>query len=152
MRTVRVLLALPGLAALGFGAWLFVRYAAPAWPDSFLTLVWLAGVPILHDAVLAPIAGAAGLLLSRLLPRPWRAPVQAGAVVSIVLGVLAFPLLWRPFGTPPEPGLHDGDTGLGLGITLAVVWVLVVAAGVARMFGARTRRPARTRSAHPRPR
>ncbi|HVW43888.1 MAG TPA: hypothetical protein VHC18_21320 [Amycolatopsis sp.] len=132
MRTMRILLALPGLAALGFGAWLFVGYAAPAWPDSLKTLVWLAGAPVVNDAVLAPVAGLAGLLLARLVPVPWRAPVQAGAVITAVLTFLAFPLLWRPFGAPPSPGLHDDDPGTGLLVTLAVVWGLVAITGTVR--------------------
>ena len=43
-----------------------------------------------------------------------------------MLAILAFPLLWRPYGTPPMPGLHDGNPALGLALTLAAVWLAVV--------------------------
>ncbi|WP_326566360.1 hypothetical protein VSH64_31375 [Amycolatopsis rhabdoformis] len=133
MKIIRIVLALAGLAALGFGASLFVDYAAPAWPDSVKTVLWIGGGPIVNDAIFAPVAGVLGLLLSRVLPTPWRAPVQVGAVLTAVLGFIAFPLLWRTYGVFTKPGLHDGNTWLGLGLSLAVVWAVVIGAGVTRM-------------------
>ncbi|HWD06849.1 MAG TPA: hypothetical protein VG674_30850 [Amycolatopsis sp.] len=132
MKLARIVLALVGLAALGFGVSLFVDYAAPAWPDSLKTVLWFGGAPIVNDALFAPVAGVAGLLLSRVLPLPWRAPVQVGAVLTAVLGFIAFPLLWRTYGVFPKPGLHDGNTWAGLLITLAVVWAAVLLTGAVR--------------------
>lgn len=132
MKLTRIVLALAGLAALGFGVSLFVGYAAPAWPDSLKTVLWFGGGPIVNDAVFAPVAGVIGLLVSRVLPAPWRAPVQAGAALTAVLGFIAFPLLWRTYGVIPKPGLHDGNTWAGLLITLAVVWAGVLLTGVVR--------------------
>ncbi|MBB4688159.1 hypothetical protein [Amycolatopsis jiangsuensis] len=140
MKTARFLLVLPGLAALAYGVVLFLEYAAPAWPDSFTTVVWIGGGPIVNDAVFAPLAGVAGLLLARVLPRPWRTPVQVGALLTAVLGFLAFPLLWRAYGVAPQPGLHDGDTWLGLLLTVAAVWVAVLLTGTARTVTARRAR------------
>ncbi|MEV6876774.1 hypothetical protein [Amycolatopsis sp. NPDC051128] len=126
MRTARALLALPGLAALAWGVVLFAEYALPLRPDVFGTVGWLVGGPILNDAVVAPLTAVLGAALTRLLPRPWRAPVVTGTVITGVLLILAFPLLWRPYGTPPMPGLHDGDPALGLTLTVTAVWLLVV--------------------------
>ncbi len=133
MKTARILLVLPGLAALAYGIVLFLDYAAPAWPDSFTTLLWIGGGPIVNDAVFAPIAGVVGLLLARFLPPPWRGPVQVGAALTAVLGFVAFPLLWRAYGVPPKPGLHDGNTWLGLLATLAVVWSAVLVVSLVRI-------------------
>jgi hypothetical protein len=126
VRTARALLALPGLAALAWGAVLFAEYALPLRPDVFGTIGWLVGGPILNDAVVAPLTAVLGTALARLLPPPWRTPVVAGTVITGVLLILAFPLLWRPYGTAPMPGLHDGNPTLGLTLTLAAIWLLVV--------------------------
>ncbi|WP_037369369.1 hypothetical protein [Amycolatopsis orientalis] len=139
MKTARILLALPGLAALAYGIVLFLDYAAPAWPDSLPTLLWIGGGPIVNDAVFAPVAGVVGLLLARLLPQPWRGPVQVGAVLTAVLGFVAFPLLWRVYGVPPKPGLHDGNAWLGLLATLAVVWSAVLVVSMVRIVRVRHR-------------
>lgn len=148
MKTARILLALPGLAALAYGIVLFLDYAAPAWPDSFTTLLWIGGGPIVNDVVFTPLAGVIGLLLARALPRPWRGPVQVGAALSAVLGFVAFPLLWRAYGVPPKPGLHDGNTWLGLVATLAVVWSAVLVVSIIRIVRVRHRsaREARSRA------
>lgn len=146
MKTARIVLALPGLAALAYGIVLFLDYAAPAWPDSFQTLVWIGGGPLVNDAVFAPVAGVLGLLLARVLPQPWRGPVQVGAVLTAVLGFVAFPLLWRAYGVPPKPGLHDGNTWLGLTVTLAVVWGGVLIAAAVRIVRVRHRAARKIRS------
>ncbi|MBB1152438.1 hypothetical protein [Amycolatopsis dendrobii] len=146
MKTARILLALPGLAALAYGIVLFLDYAAPAWPDSFTTVLWIGGGPIVNDAVFAPVAGVVGVLLARVLPQPWRGPVQVGALVTAVLGFVAFPLLWRAYGVPPKPGLHDGNAWLGLLATLAVVWSAVLVVSIVRIVWVRRRVAQKIRS------
>ncbi|WP_409493653.1 hypothetical protein [Amycolatopsis sp. cmx-11-12] len=132
MKTLRLLLFLPGLGALAWGAVLFAEYAFPLRPDVFGTLGWLAAGPLVHDLLIAPLVGAAGFALSRFLPERWKTPVKTGAALTGVLTLLAFPLLWRPFGGATNPGLHDADTLTGLLLTLAVVWLGVVAAALLR--------------------
>lgn len=132
MKTLRLLLFLPGLAALAWGAVLFSEYAFPLRPDVFGTLGWLVGGPLAHDLLIAPLVGAVGFALSRFLPERWKTPVKTVAVLTGVLTLLAFPLLWRPFGGARNPGLHDADTVTGLLVTLAVVWLGVLVAALAR--------------------
>uniref|UniRef100_UPI00397E4435 hypothetical protein n=1 Tax=Amycolatopsis sp. lyj-23 TaxID=2789283 RepID=UPI00397E4435 len=126
MKTARALLALPGLAALAWGAVLFAEYALPLRPDVFGTVGWLVGAPLVNDAVIAPLTALLGFALARLLPPRWKTPVITGTVITGVLAILAFPLLWRPYGTPPMPGLHDTNPTLGLALTLAAVWLTVL--------------------------
>ncbi|EOD66824.1 hypothetical protein [Amycolatopsis vancoresmycina] len=132
MKTARVLLTLPGLAALAWGVVLFAEYALPLRPDVFGTVGWIVGGPILNDAVVAPLTAVLGLVLARLLPSRWKAPVITGTVTTGVLAILAFPLLWRSYGTPPMPGLHDGNPTLGLTLTLAAVWLAVILTALTR--------------------
>ncbi|MEC3975195.1 hypothetical protein [Amycolatopsis sp. H20-H5] len=132
MKTLRVLFFLPGIAALVWGVLLFADYALPLRPDSVFTLGWLVGFPVLHDAVVAPVVGVAGLLLSRVVPVAWKTPVVVGTVLTAILAILSVPLLWRTYGTPPSPGLHDGSPGTGLLVSLAVVWAVVILTGALR--------------------
>jgi hypothetical protein len=75
--------------------------------------------------------------LSSALSPAWRTPVVVGIVLTAVLTLLAIPLLWRPFGVATNPGLHDRDYGLRLGIALAIVWVVVGATGLAQLTRAK---------------
>ncbi|MEU4246951.1 hypothetical protein AB0F15_06020 [Amycolatopsis sp. NPDC026612] len=151
MKIARVLFALPGLAALAWGVVLFAEYALPLRPDVFGTVGWIIGGPILNDAVIAPLTAVLGVVLARLLPPPWKAPVVAGTVLTGVLAILAFPLLWRPYGTPPMPGLHDGNPALGLALTVATVWLAVALTALRHRFVPRTTSatPPVTRAAPP---
>lgn len=143
MKTARALLVLPGLAALAWGVVLFVEYAFPLRPDVFGTVGWIVGGPVVNDGVIAPLTAVLGIVLARVVPRPWRVPVLTGTVITGVLLIVAFPLLWRPYGTPPMPGLHDGNPALGLALTLAAVWLVVLFAPLVRRRprGARTGPP-----------
>jgi hypothetical protein len=123
---VRAVFAVLGVAALGWGAWLAVEsVSVPA-------LLWFAGGPLVHDFVVAPVVAVAGLAVARFVPARWRASVAVGAVLSGVLALLAVPLLWRPYGVPSNPGLHDRNYVLGLAVALGVVWVGVLVSGLAR--------------------
>lgn len=128
---MRAVFAVAGLAALAWGGWLAFEFATGA-RNAVQVLFWFVGGPLVHDFVVAPVVGLAGLALVRVVPGAWRAPVAVGAVLSAVLVLLAVPLLWRPFGVAVNPGLHDANYALGLSVALGVVWVAVVVSGLAR--------------------
>jgi hypothetical protein len=128
----RVLLAVTGLALLAYGAVLTWEFAASRTVNAVQGAAWFIGGPLVHDGIVAPVVGLTGLALTRIVPRPWRTPVITGVVVSGVLALVAVPLLWRPYGTAVNPGLHDRDYGTGLTVALATVWAAVIVAGVIR--------------------
>jgi hypothetical protein len=116
-----------GIGLIGWGA----VELLPALLDSPLSLGgWLVGGPIVHDALLAPLVGVGGVVVARVLPKPWRTPVGTGLVVSGTLVVLSIPYLWRSFSGPVTPGLHDRPYLVGLLVALAVVWMVVGVAGL----------------------
>ncbi|OZM73479.1 hypothetical protein CFN78_07965 [Amycolatopsis antarctica] len=131
---MRIAVFTAGLAMLVWGGYLFAEFALPLGPQGLVAAAWLFGGPLAHDLLVAPVVGVVGLLLIRALPAAWRAPVRLALVLTAMLGLLAFPLLWREFGTPPSPGLHDADTTTGLLLTLAVVWTVSLAAGAYRQL------------------
>jgi hypothetical protein len=129
---MRLVFAVAGLALLAYGALLSWEFAASRTVNAVQGAAWFVGGPVVHDGIVAPAVGIVGLVLTRFVPVAWRAPVAVGVVFSAVLTLLAIPLLWRPFGVVTNPGLHDRDYGMGLAIALGIVWVGVVAAGLAQ--------------------
>lgn len=129
---MRVLIALAGLALLGYGAVLAWDFGTSRTINAVEGLAWFVGGPVVHDGLVAPAVGLVGLVIAKRLARPWRTPVTVGLVLTGVLTLLAVPLLWRPFGVPRNPGLHDGNYGAGLAIALGVVWLVVVLTGLAQ--------------------
>jgi hypothetical protein len=129
---MRWFFALAGLALLGYGAVLAWEFASSRTVNAVQGGAWFIAGPIIHDGLVAPVVGIVGLGLRAVLPRPWRGPVAVGLVLTGVLTLLSVPLLWRPFGTAVNPGLHDRDYGTGLAIALGIVWVGVVLVGLAQ--------------------
>ncbi len=132
MRVARIVFALPGLAALVWGLVLTVQFALHSFRDGRSAVVYLIGGPIVHDGLVAPVVGLAGLLIGRWVGPHWRAPVRIGAAISAVLAVIAVPALWRTYAGQPNPGLDDRNYLAGLLIALAVVWLAVGAGGLLR--------------------
>lgn len=139
MRASRAVLLLAGLAALAWGVLLALRVLRASTRNGLSAIAWVLGPPIVHDAVIAPLVGAVGLLLAYRLREPWRTPVTAGAVASGVLLIIAVPTLWRTFSPAVNPGLDDRDYAAGLLVGLAVVWAATLLTGLARRR--RARRP-----------
>lgn len=129
---MRWVLAVLGVAAIGYGA-LLALDTKPVLETGF----WFVGGTLLHDAVLAPVVGVGGWLVVRVVPAVWRAPVAVGAATTGVLVLLAIPELLRPYPAPVNPGLHERDYFTALLISVAVVWVVVVATGIARTLRTR---------------
>jgi hypothetical protein len=106
---------------------------------------WLVGADLAHDFVLAPLACLVGAAVARVLPRRWRAPVQAALLATGVLLIVAFPAL-RGYGrdqVPDNPTVQPIDYTTATLTALTIVWA---AAGVWLLVrlatsGRGTRRP-----------
>lgn len=146
MRTARIALALPGLAALAWGLVLAVQFVLHSFRDGRSAVGFLIGGPVLHDGLVAPVVALVGLLISRWVSPHWRAPVRIGAAASAVLTLIAVPALWRTYAGQHNPGLDDRNYAAGLSIALVVVWVAVGAGGLYRRHHTRLhlRRPRKT--------
>lgn len=98
------------------------------------------GSALVHDLVVAPLAIAVALVVSRFVPSRIRPFLQAGLIVSAVVALFAFPLV-RGYGRRTgAPTILPLDYGRGLLIVLAVVWATVIALFLLRVM--RAKRPA----------
>lgn len=118
-----VTIAVIGLVRnLGYGYGHYVR---------FLALGWLA-----NDLLVLPAVIVAGFVAGRWLPR-WAKPVVQGALfVSLVLVVVALPLLLGPGRNADIPSALPREYGRNLLLALAVVWLV---AGVLMLLRRRRR-------------
>jgi hypothetical protein len=62
--------------------------------------IWVVGLDLAHDLVLAPLAVLVGMLLGRLLPARLRGPVRTAAALSGLVVLFSWPLI-RAFGRRP---------------------------------------------------
>ncbi len=92
---VRVTAVLLAGAAIGYGLYELVG-ASPRATRPVAALSWLAGVLVVHDVILAPLAVLAGWALSRLLPPRGRQVVGALLFVAACLAMVAIPVLLSP--------------------------------------------------------
>ena len=122
MTPMRILLVLAGVGLGGYGALLVLDNP----PVIILRiLVWAVVAAVVHDFVFAPVCAAAGMTGRRLIPPAWQSPVAVAALCSVVLVLLAIPVLSRPGMRPDNPSVLDRDYPLGLTVAMAVVWFCV---------------------------
>jgi hypothetical protein len=127
--------AVIGVAALAFGMLELVSGAGPL-PRLWSSVLWLAGVLIAHDVVLAPLTVAAGWALSRRLSgRAVRRIVAGGLLVAGSLVAVAVPALLtprvadNPTATPRD---YLGGLALALAVTAAVTILMVIGSRLRR--------------------
>lgn len=104
--TGRLLLGLIGLAGIGYGLWLLPARGSDDLVDA---AVWMVGVVVVHDAVLAPLVLLLAVVVSRVLPPVARAPVVVAFVVLGTVTLVAVPVLGRFGATPGNETLLDRD-------------------------------------------
>ncbi|MEV7431359.1 hypothetical protein AB0N29_17230 [Nocardioides sp. NPDC092400] len=126
---VRVVLAAVGVLLATYGAWLLVSRES----DLVDVGTWLLGGAVLHDALLVPLVLVLGLVASRWLPRPARAPAAVGLVVLGSVTLLAVPVLGRFGAREDNPTLLDRDYTAGWLVLAALVAVGVVAGTIGRI-------------------
>ena len=127
MRAARLTLGALGIAGVVWGAWLLRD-------DGFdrlrSTALWLVGVVVLHDAVLAPIVVVLGVVAARMLPRH-----RAVAAISfLVWGTLTIAVANVLSGVGGKPGmdslLHRPYVSAWLVLTAVALGVAVLVAAI----------------------
>jgi hypothetical protein len=93
-----------------------------------------------HDLLVLPAAIVVGAVLTRWLPRWARATVQGALLVTVVLTVVALPLVLGHGRRPDDPSALPRDYPRGYLICLAAIW-LVTAAVLAIRARRRTTAP-----------
>lgn len=112
-----------GGALMAWGSALFLD----ATPDARRRLdfaAWLVGLDIVHDAIVAPLMVVVGAALARLVRGPARAPVQAGAIASGFVLVVALPPLLDTASRAHNPTIQPLDYTTSTVTVLAVVWAV----------------------------
>jgi len=94
---------------------------------------FLIGGALIHDLLVAPVALLAGLAVARVVRPHWRAAVQAAAVISACVALVAYPLV-RGYGRAANnPTSLPHNYGWNLALVVSAVWVVTLAvAAVAR--------------------
>lgn len=119
MRSLRITLVAGGAVVVGYGCWLMVGRQTPAQVRGVLE--WAVAGVLLHDAVLAPVAVAAGWVVQRRLPHRVARPVAVALVLIGTITVSGFAVLTRSHGGGRNGTLLDRDYPLGLAILVAAV-------------------------------
>lgn len=133
--TGRMVLGGVGAAVGLYGAWLLLDRGDGE--DLRSAAVWLAGGVLLHDVVLAGLTLAVGALVTRVLPRPARAPATVALVVLGSLTLVAVPVLGRFGAKPDNPTLLDRPYLAAWFVLAAVVVVVVTLVSLVRARRAR---------------
>ncbi|MFJ8076906.1 hypothetical protein ACIQ7Q_23920 [Streptomyces sp. NPDC096176] len=131
---MRVLLGAAGVALMAVG----LSLLATGGQIKDVAL-WLIGSVVVHDAVIAPLVIATGLLLAVL---PARGLLRGALVTAGCLTLIALPVLLAP-GTPRNPSVLPLDYPRNWLLSLAAVAVITAAVPVARRLRARRWRPRR---------
>lgn len=140
-----------GGAIMAFGLWGLARDIDE---DLLNWAVFFVAGDVVHDLVVAPAVGITGWLLIRRVPEPWRAPLQAGLLLTaFVLLVGAIPLLDLG-GNPANPTIRPLNYTTSTLTAVGIVWGVVVVtlmvgwarrrsglAGSASVPGTRSRAP-----------
>ncbi|WP_432827819.1 hypothetical protein [Dactylosporangium sp. CA-092794] len=133
---MRALLALAGLALVGYGAYGWLDA-----PGHELTgrLIFAAAALAVHDFLVVPLVLGAGALAIRYVPPVARRPVQAALVVSAALTAVAFPFVIGVGRIADNPSAFPQHYGRGLLVLLAAVWLVAAAWTALRARRARRR-------------
>jgi hypothetical protein len=126
VRAARLGLGVLGIAAIVWGGWLLRDDGIDRLQSTGL---WLAGVVVLHDAVLAPLVIMLGVVATKVIPRRHHA---IAAVAFLVWGTLTLAVANVLSGLGGKPGmdslLHRPYVSAWLVLTGLVLAAAIVAA------------------------
>ena len=125
-----------GGAIMGYGIRLFLDATGDA-HRRINFAAWLVGLDLAHDLVLVPLGLAVALGVSCVARGSWRAPVQAGAVISGAVLLVALAPLRHTAASSGNPTIQPLDYRTATLTVLAMVWVPVLGWGARRAARAR---------------
>lgn len=123
MTAVRGVLLLAGLACGLYGAVLLWDNPLPV---LFHIAIWAGAGVVLHDFAFAPVSAALGFAGTRILPRRYGGPVAIAATCTVVLVLLAIPVYDKPGMRRDNMTVLDRDYHLGLSVSIATVWLVLL--------------------------
>ena len=84
------------------------------------------GAAVIHDLIFAPVVLGAGVLISRLVPGRWRAPVQAALLISGCAALFAWPEVRDYARVNHNPTSLPHNYTANLLVVAAAVWIATV--------------------------
>ncbi len=118
--------AVVGIGIMVFGLRGIFINAGATQPVEFAK--WFIGADLLHDLVIAPLVALVGVVVVRLLSRPWRGPVQAGLMATAIVVAVG----WAPLhGYGRVTAIGNGtvqplDYSTAVATVVGVIWALVL--------------------------
>ena len=88
------------------------------------------GGALAHDLLFAPVVLLAGVVLARITPRPARAWLQAGLVLSGCLLLFSYPLVRDYAKVIRNPSSLPHNYTANLAVAFGAVWAAVIAGGL----------------------
>jgi hypothetical protein len=117
--------AVLGWAVIAYGIRGLFHHHVDTRPANLAT--FFVGGVLAHDLLFAPVVLVAGVLLARIAPRPARAWLQAGLLVSGCLVLFSYPLVQDYAKVIHNPSSLPHNYTANLAVTLGVVWGAVIA-------------------------
>lgn len=141
MKAWRIILAVAGIALLGFGVF---RLLSEIPTHSLLILaVWLVAALVLHDALLAPSVVGVGWLLRRYVPDRGRRYVQVALIMIAFVTLIAIPMIFLRGSQPAAKALLLRNYGVNLIIIIGILGMVSLI-----LYAVRVARDARPPLAH----
>jgi hypothetical protein len=120
-----------GWVVIGYGLRGLLHHHVDTRPGQLAAFV-VAGA-LLHDLLFAPVVLVLGVVVSRVVPGPARAAVQAALVVSGCLALFSYPLVRDYAHILHNPSSLPHDYGANLALVLGVVWAVATVTVLVRL-------------------
>lgn len=141
MKAWRIILAVAGIALLGFGVF---RLLSEIPTHSLLVLaVWLAAALVIHDAILEPSVVGVGWLLRRYIPDRGRRYLQVALIIIALITVITLPMIFLRGSQPAAKALLLRNYGVNLIIIIGILGMVSLI-----LYAVRVARDARPPLAH----
>jgi hypothetical protein len=133
----RLGIATVGLAGMGYGLWLILRFQPISKP--YKLIEWLAGAVILHDGILVPATLLVGAVLTALIPPRARRYIQGGLISCALVTIVALVLIYREGDQEKPLALLQQNYAAHLALVLAIIVAVTALAYSVRVL--RDRQP-----------
>lgn len=122
MKAWRIILTASGIALAVFGV--FRLGTQIPLPSLIGLAIWLVAALVIHDGLLSPVVVSIGWLLWRWVPSRGRRYLQLALLVSVLITVIAVPLIYLRGSQPAVKAILLRNYGTNLTLIIAAVAVV----------------------------